>query len=383
LNGGQNYYFGGGYSVASGGKTGTMQDGIFLGSPANPDLRWEESAQTDVGIEARFFNSALSFGFDYFNKKTEGMLMDMPINDYVGMEAPIGNVGNMENWGLEFEAGWQHKIGDVHYFANANVSYLQNKLVKLGNESGEDIYASAGASGVGSFIKGSNGEVWPYFYGYKTDGIFQNWNEVNAYTNSDGDLMQSKAQPGDVRFIDTNGDGVINDDDRTKIGKGMPDWTFGITLGGDWKGFDVNLFFQGTLGNDVFDFSQRGDISSINRPTWILERWHGEGTSNRIPRMTYANPNANWVSSDLYIKNGSYLRLKSAQIGYTLPESLTKKVSIQKLRVFVSAENLLTFTGNDDGFDPEVATSDYFLIGVDRGVYPQSRTISIGANISF
>jgi hypothetical protein len=298
------------------------------------------------------------------------------------MEAPIGNVGNMENWGLEFDLGWKNKIGEVNYFINANASFLQNKLVKLGNASGEAIYEDAGASGVGAFIKGSNGEVWPYFYGYKTDGIFQNVAEVNAYVNKEGALLQSKAQPGDVRFVDINGDGKIDDEDRTKIGKGMPDWTFGLTLGGDWKGFDVNLFFQGTVGNDVFDFSQRGDIRDMNRPTWILDRWHGEGTSNRLPRMTRENPTANWVSSDLYIKNGAYLRLKSAQLGYTLPTTLTQKVSIQRLRLFISAENLLTFTGYD-GFDPEVATGEYTRIGVDRGVYPQSRTISVGVNLSF
>jgi hypothetical protein len=162
----------------------------------------------------------------------------------------------------------------------------------------------------------------------------------------------------------------------------MPDWTFGFTLGAEWKNFDLNLFFQGTQGNDVFDFSMRGDIPAMNRPSWILERWHGEGTSNAIPRMTSADPNSNWRSSDLYIKNGSYLRLKTAQFGYTLPQLWTKKVSIQQLRLYVSAENLFTFTGYN-GFDPEVATGEYTRIGVDRGVYPQSRTIYLGANVSF
>jgi TonB-linked SusC/RagA family outer membrane protein len=382
LDGGQNYYFGGGYSVSGAGKTGVMQDGSFLSALPNADLKWEESAQTNVGIDARFFKSALTFSIDYFIKKTNGMLMDIPIPSYVGMQAPVGNVGDMENRGLEFEIGWKGDVNDFHYFANANASYLQNKLIKLGNASGEIVYENAGASGVGAFIKGSNGEVWPYFYGYKTDGIFQNTAEVNAYVNENGALLQQNAKPGDVRFVNVNGDGAINDDDRTKIGKGMPDWTFGLTLGADWKGFDVNFFFQGTVGNDVFDFAQRGDISDMNRPTWILDRWHGEGTSNRLPRMTRENPNANWASSDLYIKDGSYLRLKSAQLGYTLPAQLTKKVSIQRLRVFIAAENLLTLTGYD-GFDPEVATGEYTRIGVDRGVYPQSRTISVGVNLSF
>ncbi len=382
MDGGQNYYFGGGYSIASGGKNGTMQYGTSPAAIPNPYVKWEESEQTDIGFDARFLRGALSLGFDYFKKKTNGMLMDQPIPDYVGQGAPIANAGDMENSGIELELGWRQEIGDFGYRVSANASYMKNKLIKLGNANGEAIYESAGASGLGSFIKGKNGEVWPYFYGYKTAGIFQNEEEINAHVNSKGELLQPKAVPGDVRFTDYNNDGSIDDNDKTKIGKGMPDWTFGFTLGAEWKGFDLNLFFQGTAGNDVFDFSQRGDIPAMNRPSWILDRWHGEGTSNKIPRMTASNPNENWKSSDLYVKNGSYLRLKTAQLGYTLPSKITKKASVQNLRVYVSAENLFTFTGYD-GFDPEVATGDYNRIGVDRGIYPQSRTVSLGANITF
>lgn len=163
----------------------------------------------------------------------------------------------------------------------------------------------------------------------------------------------------------------------------MPDWTFGFTIGADWKDFDLSLFFQGTAGNDIFDMAQRGDVSMMNKPSWILDRWHGEGTSDRIPRVTKDNPNRNWRSSDLYIKNGNYLRLKTIQLGYTLPRQLVRKATIERLRIFVAAENLLTFT-KYDGFDPELAVGDdYFMIGVDKGNYPQSRTITIGANISF
>ncbi len=288
----------------------------------------------------------------------------------------------MENRGVEFELGWKNSAGDFNYFIAANASYLQNKLINLGNETGEQIYENAGASGVGSYVKGMNGEVFPYFYGFKTDGLFQSQAEVDGYVNGEGARLQPTAKPGDVRFVDHNGDGTISDDDKTKIGKGAPDWTYGLTLGADWKGFDANLFFQGTYGNDIFDFAQRGDIPAANRPAWILDRWHGEGTSNRMPRMTSANPNSNWRSSDLYIKDGSYVRLKSAQLGYTLPDALTKKISIQRLRLYVSADNLLTFTGYD-GFDPEIASGGYTTIGIDRGIYPQARTISLGANISF
>ncbi|MFA6872130.1 MAG: SusC/RagA family TonB-linked outer membrane protein, partial [Bacteroidaceae bacterium] len=388
MNGGEDYYFGGGYAVNQGDPStvgdisGSMQYGTSPSSLPNPDVKWEESEQIDLGLDAHFFNNALIFGFDYFKKKTNGMLMDQPIPGYVGQGAPIGNVGDMENWGLEFEISWKQRLGDFKYNISANASYLKNKLTNLGNASGETIYASAGTSGLGSYIKGKNGEVWPYFYGYKTNGLFQNQAEVEAYVNESGTKLQSNAQPGDVRFVDSNQDGSIDDNDKMKIGKGMPDWTFGLTLNAEWKGFDLNLFFQGTEGNDIYDFSQRGDIPAMNRPEWILERWHGENTSTSIPRMTASNPNSNWRSSDLYIKDGSYIRLKTAQIGYTLPSLLTKKVSIQKLRVYVSAENLLTITGYD-GFDPEIASGDYTNIGVDRGIYPQSRTISVGANITF
>lgn len=377
MDGGQNYYFGSGDNA-------TMQYGSSPSKIANPNVKWEESEQLDLGFESRFFNNSLTFGFDYFKKKTNGMLMDQPIPAYVGKGAPIANAGDMQNWGLEFESTYKLKINDFSFNVGANASYLNNKLIKLGNASGEAIYADAGASGVGSYVKGRNGEVYPYFYGYKTGGILQNQQQADEYNSKYGE----KAQPGDVIFLDIAGeksntpDGKITDADKTKIGKGMPDWTFGLSLGADWKGFDLNLFFQGTAGNDVFDFSQRGDIQAMNRPSWMLDRWIGEGTSNKIPRMTAVNPNRNWRSSDLYIKDGSYVRLKTIQLGYSLPSSLLEKASLQRLRLFVTAENLFTFTSYD-GFDPEIAAGDYFNIGVDKGIYPQSRTISVGANLTF
>ena len=371
MDGGQNYYFGAGDDMA-------MQYGASPSKLANPDIKWEETEQINLGFEARLFRSALTLGFDYFKKTTSGMLMDQPIPRYVGKGAPMANAGEMENSGLEFELSFKNNIGAFNYYINGNASLLNNKLIKLGNESGEAIYENAGASGVGPYIKGQNGEVYPFFYGYKTDGILQNQAEANAYNAAYG----RNAQPGDVRFVDVDGNDVIDDHDRVKIGKGMPDWTFGLNLGGDWKNFDLNAFFQGSLGNDVFDFSTRGDIPAMNRPAWILDRWTGEGTSNKLPRLTNANPNGNWASSDLYIKDGSYLRLKNLQLGYTLPATISQRVSISKLRLYVAGENLLTFTGYD-GFDPELASGDYFTIGVDKGIYPQARTISFGANITF
>ena len=381
MDGGQNYYFGSG-------TNSTMQYGSSPSRIANPNIKWEQSEQLDLGFESRYFNNALTFGFDYFKKTTNGMLMDQPIPAYVGKGAPVANVGDMENWGLEFEAAYKLKIHDFTFNVGANASFLKNKLVKLGNASGEAIYQDAGASGVGSYVKGKNGDVFPYFFGFKTDGIIQTQAQADAYNTKYGE----KAQPGDVIFQDIAGatdakgndipDGKITDADKTKIGKGMPDWTFGLNLGAEWKGFDLTLFFQGTQGNDIYDFSQRGDITAMNRPSWMLDRWIGEGTSNSIPRMTAVNPNRNWRSSDLYVKDGSYIRLKTIQLGYTLPDKIMRMVSIQRLRLFVTAENLLTFT-KYDGFDPEIAAGNYTTIGVDKGIYPQARTISVGANITF
>ena len=374
---GQEYYFGIGAA-----PYGNMYSGASPAALANPTIRWEESEQVDIGFDARLFSDRLSFGYDFYNKRTKGMLMDKPIPAYVGQGAPMSNLGDMRNWGHEFEISWQHQVGSFHYSISANASLLRNRLINLGNESGEAVYQSNGASGIGDYVKGSNGMVWPYFYGMKTDGIFQNWAEVESYRDRDGNLMQPSAQPGDVRFVDVNGDGYVNDNDRTLSGKGMPDWTAGLTMSADWKGIDLTLFFQGSFGNDVFDYCMRGDIPAQNRPGWVLDRWIGEGTSNRIPRMTNANPNQNWRSSDLWVKDGSFVRLKTAQLGYTFPAKWMKVVFIKNFRVYVAGENLLTFT-KYEGFDPEMASDGYTTIGVDRGIYPQSRTITLGASITF
>ena len=193
-------------------------------------------------------------------------------------------------------------------------------------------------------------------------------------------MLQPDAVPGDVRFVDVDGNGVINEDDRTYIGKGMPDWTFGLNFNASWKNFDFSMMWQGTAGNDIFDATRRTDISASNLPSWMLGRWTGEGTSNRIPRFVVGD-NVNWQSSDLYVYDGSYIRLKNIQLGYTLPKSLTSKVFISSLRVYVAAENLLTFT-KYHGFDPEISSGGTSL-GIDYGVYPQARVFTIGANLSF
>ena len=361
------------------GKDAIKWNGSKASRLSNPDLKWEESEQTDIGIDLGFFNGALTASIDYYIKKTNGMIIEMPIPSYVGETKPLGNVGDMENKGVEFELGYKWNIGDAHFSVKGNATYLKNTLKNLGNDTGYiDLDGIQGLSGGGT--RGSNGQPFPYFFGYKTAGVFQNVAEVQAYTNKDGGLIMPDAVPGDVRFVDVNGDGQITADDRTNIGNGTPDWTYGLNLNADWKGFDFNIFFQGVAGNEVFDGTFRSDVTSGNYPSWMLGRWTGEGTSNKYPRLALGD-DTNWQVSDLYVCDGSYFRLKNITLGYTLPQNLTRKVCIERLRVYFQAENLATWT-KYWGFDPEISSGATSL-GVDRGVYPQARTFTIGANISF
>jgi hypothetical protein len=283
----------------------------------------------------------------------------------------------MTNSGVEFELGYKWHIADAHFAIKGNASYLKNKLNNLGNDTGFLNWGISQFSDGGT--RAENGQPFPFFYGYKTNGIFQNMAEVNAYTNKDGGLIMPDAHPGDMRFVDTNGDGKISSEDRTNIGNGTPSWTFGFNFNAEWKGFDLGLFLQGVSGVDVFDATYRQDVASGNYPTWMLGRWTGEGTSNRVPILKDGDSN-NWVVSDLYVQDGSYLRLKNITLGYTLPRKLTQRLNISRLRFYVMAENLVTWT-KYWGFDPEIGTSSTSL-GVDYGVYPQARVWTVGFNIS-
>ncbi len=373
---GNNYTFGSGANASEVIINGAKPSGL-----PNPDLRWEESIQTNFGIDTRFLNGALTFTVDYYKKVTDGMLMQIPLPSYVGDSPPTGNVGIMENSGVEFDISHKFKIRKINVNLSANASYLNNVLVKLGNESGWANYDQLQSAG--TISRAENGEPFPYFYGYKTNGIFQSVQEVNDYVNGNGVILQPNAKPGDVRFVDFDENGVINDEDRTKIGKGMPDWTYGFTINLDAYGFDLSTNFIGTIGNDIFDATRRIDLSGVNMPAYMLNRWTGSGSSNYIPRVlsNSDDTNGNWKSSDLYIQKGDFLRLKNMQIGYTVPKSITKKVGIQSFRIYLAGENLATFTSYR-GFEPEISSGGTSL-GIDRGVYPQSKTVSVGLNLNF
>lgn len=358
------------------GNPGSIAVGTKPSQLANPDLRWEESNQTDIGIDLGFLSNRITFTADWFLKNTEGMLMRMSLPQYVGESIPFGNVGKMRNWGLEFDLGYRQTFfNDLYVGVNINASYLRNKLIEYGNEQGWENLDSF--QGVGTILRAQNGLPFPYFYGYKTDGIIQNMAEANAYNTKYGTSLV----PGDVRFVDVDGNGSINEDDRTNIGCGTPDWTYGASITLGYKGFDFNIFFQGVAGNDIYDATRRIDARSVNLPSWMLNRWTGEGTSNRIPRYVIGD-GYNWQSSDLYVYDGSFCRLKNMQLGYTIPRNLTRKIGVQKFRAFVAVENLATWT-KYHGYDPEISSGSEKSSGVDFGVYPQARTWTIGFNIEF
>lgn len=358
------------------GNPGSIAVGTKPSQLANPDLRWEESNQTDVGIDLGFLSNRITFTADWFLKNTEGMLMRMSLPQYVGESIPFGNVGKMRNWGLEFDLGYRQTFfNDLYVGVNINASYLRNKLIEYGNEQGWENLDSF--QGVGTILRAQNGLPFPYFYGYKTDGVIQNMAEANAYNTKYGTSLV----PGDVRFVDVDGNGSINEDDRTNIGCGTPDWTYGASITLGYKGFDFNIFFQGVAGNDIYDATRRIDARSVNLPSWMLNRWTGEGTSNRIPRYVIGD-GYNWQSSDLYVYDGSFCRLKNMQLGYTIPQNLTRKIGVQKFRAFVAVENLATWT-KYHGYDPEISSGSEKSSGVDFGVYPQARTWTIGFNIEF
>lgn len=346
----------------------------------NADIRWEESIQTDIALDLAAFNNRLVATVDYYIKTTSGLLERIPIPGHVGNDAPVANVGSVENRGVEVSVNWRHLVKEFRYSFGVNASYNKNKMTKIGNE--EKVLPGASWAIAGAVTRAEEGLPIAYFWGYKTDGLFQNQAEIFQHIGNTGQVLQPNAQPGDVRFVDVNGDGKIDADDRTMIGNPTPDWTLGFNASAEYKNFDFSLLLIGTLGNEIFNGSQRQDLRYTNRTDAILERWTAEGTSTEIPRYTWIDVNNNYRVSDLYIEDGSYLRVKNVQIGYTLPSGILKRMGASTWRFYVSAENLLTFT-NYTGADPEIGARSSFDIGIDRGIYPQARTWRLGTSISF
>ncbi|TKC10912.1 TonB-dependent receptor [Pedobacter polaris] len=371
-------------STVSGGRNYTLgtsaglNNGVSPDALSNPDLRWEETSSTDIGLDATLFGN-FTITADWYHKKTSGMLLQIAVPGYVGNSGPIGNIADLSNKGFELELGYNKRIGEFSFKVAANGSFLTNNIDFLGDDKeflGGQTVTPQGLEVTRTVI----GHAIGSFYGYRSNGLFQNQAEINNYKNAGGALVQPNAKPGDIKFIDLNGDGLISDNDREIIGDPTPDFTYGFTINAAYKGFDFVMLGQGVAGNQVFNALRRFDLPTANYTTAILDRWRGEGTSNVTPRLTLQDDNKNYSRvSSLFLEDGSYFRIKTLQIGYSLPTKLVSKAGLNKLRFYVMANNLVTFT-KYTGYDPEIGGGSY---GVDRGFYPQARTFFAGLNVGF
>lgn len=362
------------------GNPGSIVSGYGPDSPANPDLKWESTASADIGFDATMFND-FNLSLSLYNKKTSDILQVVEIPGYVGaIKNPVGNVADMVNKGIELELGYHHKFGEFNFSANGNVSYLENEVTFLGNGKAFISNGTATFQSMGDITRTAVGQAYNSFYGYQTAGIFQTQEEVNAYTGSAGTPIQPGAKPGDFRWVDNNHDGKINDDDKTFLGNSLPAYNYGLTLNLDYKGFDFQVFFQGASKYKIFQGLRRLDVGNANYQTDALGRWTGEGTSNDYPRLTISDTNGNFEkSSDFYLENGDYVRLKLMTLGYSLPQNAISKIGATKIRMYVTGQNLLTFT-KYTGYDPEIGGD---ISGVDKGLYPQAKGFIFGANLQF
>ena len=347
----------------------------------NPNVKWEGQEQYNAGFDLDLFNNRISLIVDGYVKNTNDMLVPMSVpvtSGYSDVYVPSINAGKIQNKGFEVTLSTKNIIkNDFKWSSDAVFSYNKNNVESINSDT-PIITASGGFNSAIGLIKA--GYPVNVFYGYITDGIFQNQDEVDRHAvQMPGSNSATSTAPGDIRFKDLNNDGVINDKDRTVIGNPNPKFTFSLNNTFNYKNFDLTIFLQGSYGNDIFNANRMyTEAMSIiqNQSTAVLGRWTGEGTSNNIPRAIYGDPNQNSRVSDRYIEDGSYLKIKNINLSYTLPKAVFGQ-NFNSVKIFVSAQNLVTWT-KYSGFDPEVPVN-----GIDNGTYPITRTVSLGLNIGF
>jgi len=367
-----------GYTYVFGGQA---VDGSVAKKLANPDLKWETSEQTNVGVDMSFFNQRFDVSVDWFTRKTKDMLLSAPIPTYVGAQRPTVNAASMENTGLDLALNWRESFDSgFSYSVGLNVSTVQNEVTQMAEGA---ILTGGSVAKFGTTTKTVEGEELAFFYGMKTDGIINDQAELDAYLAM---YPGEKAALGDVKFVDTNNDGMIDDNDRTKLGSAFPDFTAGLNINLAYKGFDLKAFFYASVGNEIVNgpaywYQTSGVLSNYH--TDRLDRWTTDNTTTNEPRMTSDDPNDNDRFSDRFVEDGTYIRLRNLQLGYTLPKNLVSKVGMSKMRVYCSADNLFTLT-DYSGWNPEVSNFGGALgAGVDGATYPIPTIITGGVNITF
>lgn len=379
-----------GYNFGTGKGSTANTSGAISNRLGNSSLKWETSEQTDLGLDARLLNSRLGVNFDWYVKKTKDWIVQAPVLAAYGAEAPYINGGNVTNKGFELGLTWNDKIGkEFTYNVGANVAYNKNRVDEIPTEGGiihgyatNMTVANLMFNNQPEFYRCQNGHAMGFFWGYKTDGIFQNQQEIDDWKAA-GNGVLPNTQPGDLRIVDTDHNGTIDDNDKVDLGNGIPKFTFGFNLGMNYKNFDFAMTLSGAAGFKIANCYYRnwGNSMKSNYTTKFLERWHGEGTSTTIPRLT--NDDKNWTNfSDLYLQDGSYLRIANITLGYDFSKLINLK-AISQARLYVQVQNLYTFTGYD-GMDPEVGYGDKaWMVGVDTGSYPHARSFIVGVNLKF
>jgi TonB-linked SusC/RagA family outer membrane protein len=355
----------------------TFGDNITAGSTLlaipNLDVSWENQVQMNVGFDLRMFDSKVSLAFDYFEKSTEDLLFNPTLSLYLGTPVyPAANIGSTETTGIDINLGYSNDFSE-NVSLNTSVSFTtaDNMVTEIANG---DKYIWGAGYGIPykNLTQFREGESPGIFWGYKTNGIFQNQGEVDAHAT------QQNAQPGDIRFVDVDGNGVINADDRTKIGDPFADFTLGWNLNLNVYNFDLSVFTYGSFGNDVYRAYER-NLNYTNKFARVLDRWTGEGTSNTEPRYAFVDGNNNTRASDRYVEDGSFIKIKNVQLGYNF--DLNESSAFDSVRLYLQGKNLLTIT-DYTGYDPEMS-GGVLGSGIDRGNYPTPRIVSVGLNVKF
>lgn len=359
--------------VYSFGTAGTEQPSLYSASLANPSIHWEEVAQSNIGIDLAMFNSRVQFSIDGYIKNTRDMLVKASIPITSGFEdttTTYANAGKVRNQGVEMQLHTVNIAGELNWETDFSATYNTNKIIDL--NSAVPYYINQVNNSYLTMLQ--KGYPINVFYGYVTDGLFQNQSEV------DNHAFQPGAAPGDIRYRDLNNDGVINESDRTVIGNPNPTWLFSMNNTVEWKGLELSVYLQGVAGNSIYNannIENTGMAAAMNQTVAVLDRWTGEGTSNFMPRAVYGDPNQNCRVSDRFIENGSYLRVKNIMLAYSFPSKMLQKINVHGLRLALICENVATIS-KYSGFDPEVSIN-----GIDSSRYPIPRTYSVGLNLNF
>jgi TonB-linked SusC/RagA family outer membrane protein len=354
---------------------GNIVSGSALQSIPNDNVSWEKQIQYNVGFDLKLFDSKISLTADYFQKTVSDLLFSPTLSLYLGTPIyPAANIGKTKSYGIDASLTYNDSFSE-NFKVNTNFSFTTstNKVISI-NNGDKFIWGAGYGIPYTPITRFEQGFSPGYFYGYKTEGIFQNQAEINAHATQTG------AQPGDIKYVDINQDGVINSNDRTKIGDPFPKFTLGWNVSLNYKDFDFNVFTYASVGGDIYRAYDR-NLNYTNKFSSILNRWRGEGTSNTEPRVTFIDTNNNRRASDRYIEDGSFVKIKNIQLGYTLPESVYKATKFTQIRIYTQVKNAFVFT-KYSGYDPEIS-SGVLDTGIDRGNYPQPRIFSMGVNVKF